>query len=111
MADLEMIDILKAQGLSECLELFRKEKITPGIVPKLSLADFQALGITNRQIIMNLQIKCCTYTSDVPMKVPGGNGGAPKFNIPQEILTDLIDEGFKIKDIANLLGVSEKTIH
>ena len=73
MADLEMIDILKAQGLSECLELFRKEKITPGIVPKLSLADFQALGITNRQIIMNLQIKCCTYTSDVPMKVPGGN--------------------------------------
>ena len=106
-----MIDILKAQGLSECLELFRKEKITPDIVPRLSLADFQALGITNRQIIMNLRIKCCTYTSGVPMKVPGSNGGAPKFNIPQEILTDLIDEGFKIKDIANLLGVSEKTIH
>ena len=97
---------MKAQGLSECLELFRKEKITPDIVPKLSLADFQALGITNRQIIMNLRIKCCTYTSGVPVKVPGSNGGAPKFNIPQEILTDLIDEGFKIKDIANLLGVS-----
>ena len=60
---------------------------------------------------MNLRIKCCTYTSGVPMKVPGSNGGAPKFNIPQEMLTDLIDEGFKIKDIANLLGVSEKTIH
>ncbi|XP_076081010.1 uncharacterized protein LOC143051900 isoform X2 [Mytilus galloprovincialis] len=37
--------------------------------------------------------------------------GAPKFIIPKEILNNLLEDGFLISDIANLLSVSERTIY
>lgn len=36
--------------------------------------------------------------------------GAPKFQIFRLILCDLIDDGFKVKEVASLVGVSERTI-
>ena len=36
---------------------------------------------------------------------------APKFNIPKYVISDMIDEDFTIKEIANILVVSERTIY
>ena len=36
---------------------------------------------------------------------------APKFNIPKHVISDMIDEDFTIKEIANILVVSERTIY
>lgn len=46
-----------------------------------------------------------------PPLVKTGFRGRPKFDIPIELLVYLLDNGFKVSDIASLLFVSEKTIH
>ena len=46
-----------------------------------------------------------------PPLVKTGFRGRPKFDIPIEQLVYLLDNGFKVSDIASLLFVSEKTIH
>ena len=69
-------------------------------IPKLSLQEFQVLGISNRRDMMNLRIKCSTF-----------NSLAPKFDIPKEILSNLLDEDFTIKGISRLLVVSERTTY
>ena len=49
--------------------------------------------------------------SGEPAKVPSNNRGTPKFDIPYEVLANLIYEGLKVKDTGNLLSVAEKIIY
>ena len=111
MADEAMIKILQDTGLSDKIDNFADEKITADIVPKLSLVEFSQLGVTSRQNIMDLRMKCSVFNSALPEKSFNPCGGAPKFCIPKHVLRDLIDEGFLIKDVSSLLGVSERTIY
>ena len=105
-----MEDILSNIGQSSLAERFIAEKITPDIVPKLSLLEFEQLGLSNRSIIMTLRSKCSTFSSEIPTK-KFNTGGAPKFKIPKATLNDLLDEGFTVKEVSSLLGVSERTIY
>ena len=39
------------------------------------------------------------------------NCGAPKFEIPKDVLENLLDEGFSINEISTLLSISESTVY
>ena len=106
-----MIAILQNLGLSDVVNKFTAEKVTPDIVPKLSLVEFSQLGVTSRQKIMDLRVKCRVFSSTLPETINGCNGGASKFVIPRRVLSSLIEEGFSIKDASLLLGVSERTVY
>ena len=106
-----MSEILNKIGFSHVIDNFLREKITPNIVSKLSLSEFEALGITNRRVIMDLRVQCSVFGSHVPVKELSICGGAPKFCIPKVVIQDLIDEGFLITEIASLLSVSERTVY
>ena len=80
MATVSMAKILHEISLSEFAESFQREKITPDIVPKLSLEDFLKLGLTNRAKILNLRTKCCFYGSLSPTKFINDFGKAPFFS-------------------------------
>jgi len=96
-----MQKILKDAGLSELVNSFEREKITPDLIPKLSKLEFQKLGLTNLQKMMELRVKCSLYcsVSDKPERCPNTFGGAPKFHIPRKVLADLINEGVKDKEM------------
>lgn len=112
MAYKAMEGVLKDFGLSDLYQVFEQEKITPDIVPKLSKIEFEALGIRDRQTIMDLRVKCTVFGPSRPPTVEGNLcRGAPKFQIPKRMLSDLIEDGFKVKEVASLLGVSERTIY
>jgi len=57
----KMEELLKELGLSGVLDNFHKGKITPDIVSKLSLTEFETLGISNRKKIMDLRVKCSFF--------------------------------------------------
>ena len=71
-----MVKLLKKFDLTNVVTKFQIEKITPDIVGKLSLTDFQCLGITNRRIIMDLRVECAIYGQFKPTKICNSNGGA-----------------------------------
>lgn len=50
-------------------------------------------------------------TFSQPPLIKTGSKGRPKFDIPFEHLAYLLDNGFKVTDIASLLCVSSKTVH
>ena len=106
-----MDDILKDLNLTELVPNFQHEKITPEIISKLSRVDFQQLGITNLQKVMELRVKCSVFGSKKPDKEISNRVGAPKFSIPCEVLSSMIDEGFKVHEISTLINVSERTLY
>lgn len=106
-----MKDILTSLCLTDKIPKFAVEKITPDIVPKLSLLELAGLGVTECRNIMDLRIQCNVYCSSSPARKFSLNGGAPKYEIHQYILEDLLAEGFYVKEISSLLGVSERTIY
>ena len=112
MANEAMVQVLTDIGLSELIPVFEIEKITPEIVSKISRIEFQELGIRNMQKVMELRTKCCVYGTGRPTRSfnQNINGGAPKFDIPRNFLVDLVEEGFKVKEISSMIGVSERTI-
>lgn len=63
------------------------------------------LGVNNRGDV-NLRIECSTYANRKPQREVLGCG-APSFNIPKSVLEYHLQDGFKIKDIASMLSVSE----
>ena len=106
-----MADELKEVNLSSAIKVFVRENITPDIVSKLSLSEFETLGLTNRRLIMELRVKCSVFSSYIPQKVANSGGVAPKFHIPCEVLSNFLVEDFTIKVISRLIGVSERTIY
>ena len=105
-----MASILKRQNLSNLTEVFEKEKITPDVVPLLSASEMKQLGVSNSSDMMSLRMECSIYGKRKPRRNRLGSG-APEFNIPKSILENHLEEGFKIKEIASMLSVSESTIY
>ena len=106
-----MESILNNIGLERVKPAFEKENITPDIVCKMSLYDMRCVGLYDKTEIMKLRTACISYGSSRPFSVPGIRGGAPCYDIPKESLEVLTCIGFKISEIALLLGVSESTIY
>jgi len=83
--------------------MFEKEKITPDIVCKLSMQEMRHLGIKDNRDMMRLRVECLKHGgSFIPQQ---------KCDISKETLERLIDSGFKIREIATLLHISEKTVY
>ena len=96
--------ILKKLDLSTHRVRFAEEKISPDIVCKLSIEDFHNLGINDRNA---LRVACSTFGSYTPKRVCHTN----KFVIPKIFLENLIQEGFTVREISAIPGVSERTIY
>ena len=98
-----MATILTKCGLDSCVENFVKQRITPDIISTLSEGSLRELGITNSQDMMKLRTASITFSSV--------NVSSSKFEISKDSLQFLIETGFKVREISNLLSVSERTIY
>ena len=105
-----MNSILDKLGLSSVSETFKRQKITPDIVSKLSAQELEMLGISNRSTMMQLRMECNKYGCAKP-NIDRSRSGAPQFDIPKSVLEHLMENGFKIGEISKLLNVSERTIY
>jgi hypothetical protein len=105
-----MNNILDKLGLNTARDTFKREKITPDIVSKQSAQEMEMLGISNRSDMMRLRIESNKYGCKKP-KMDNSLCGAPQFDIPKCVSEHLLDNGFKVNEIANLLAVSERTIY
>ena len=83
---------------------------TPDIVAHLSVHEINQLGVNNRGDMMSLRMECSTFGNRTPQRDVLGSG-APSFEIPKSVLKYHLQEGFKIKDIASMLSVSESTVY
>ena len=45
-------EILQTIGLSDVVQAFKRERITPDLIPKLTREDFKQLGVLNLQKMM-----------------------------------------------------------
>ena len=106
MADNKMDDVLKKLGLSDHRARLIEEKILTDIVCYFSIEDFLKLGLTCRNAIMSLRIECSTFGLCTPQRAVGTN----KFVIPKILIENLIDDGFSVKEMSNILCVSERTV-
>ena len=70
--------------------------------------DFLSLGLMDNAIIMRLRIKCCSFGGETPNKEVS-TSGAPKYIIPKQILRNVLEEDFLIKEISNMLN--ERTVY
>ena len=61
---MEMARVLRKLNLELFIEKFIMEKITPDLVGKLSLNEFEKLGVQNRDDIMALKVECSKYGSE-----------------------------------------------
>lgn len=106
-----MTSILKKMDLGNLCFRFQIEKITPDIVAHLSSVEMKALGVTDCRNMMALRMECSKYRNEQqPAKVVQ-NVGAPVFQIPRDLLENLLEEDFTIKEISLLLSVSQRTIY
>ena len=72
----------------------------------ISIEDFLKLGLTDHNAIMSLRIECSTFGLCTPQRAVGTN----KFAIPKILIENLIDDGFSVKEMSNILCVSERTV-
>ena len=105
-----MVDVLEKLGLRQFISKFLEEEITPYIVCKLSLYEFRFLGIVDTSDIISLRAYCSKYGIYTPQKL-SSQSGAPKFNIPNYMLENLLEEGFSIKKISGTICVAGRTIY
>ena len=105
--DVKMEEILKKLDLSAHSVRFVKEKISPDVVCKLSIEDFHNLGINDHNAIMSLRIACSTFGPYTPKRGCHTN----KFVIRKIFLENLIQEGFTVRELSAIAGVSERTIY
>ena len=106
MADNKMNDVLKKLGLSHHRARLVEEKISTNIVFYLSIEGFLKLGLTDLNAIMSLRIDCSTFSLCTPQKAVG----TKKSVIPKILIENLIDGGFSVKEMSNILCVSEGTV-
>ena len=106
MADNKMDNFLKKLGLSDHSARFVEEKISTDIVCYLSIEDFLKLGLTDRNAIMSLRIGCSNFGLCTLQRAVGTN----KFVIPKTLIENLIDDGFSVNEMPNVLCVSGRTV-
>ena len=100
-----MSGILRKIDLEGLDESFYEDDITPDIVYKLTIEDFEKLGLKDQSLIMKLRIERWTFRSFSPPKGYKSN----KFQISKQLLENLIKEGFTNNEISKI--VSERTIY
>ena len=105
--DAKIKEILKKIDLSAHSVKFVEEKISPDIVCKLSKEDLHNVGVNDHNAIMSLRMACSTFGSYTPRRGCHTN----KFVIPRIFLENLIQEGFTVREISAIAGVSERTIY
>ena len=96
--------------MEHLFEKFENEKITPDIIGSLSSYEMEYLGITCRNRMMALRTECVKYGGKHPEKITH-SVGAPSYDIPKNVVEDLLADGFSTKEVAMLLSVSESTIY
>ena len=69
----------------------------------MSIEHIHNLGINDSNAIMSLRIACSTFGSYTPKR----GCHTKKFVIPKIFLENLIQEGFTVKEISTITGVSE----
>lgn len=108
---MKMEAILQKLGLERCSQKFTEERVTPDLVNKLSVFEMKCLGIINRSDMMNLRTECLTFGNKKPEKQWKNSAGPPQFQIAKDTLENLLNTGFQIQEIAQLLSVSESTVY
>ena len=103
----EISGILRKIDLEGLVESFYEENVTPDIVCKLTIEDFEKLGIKDRSLIIKLRIECSTFRS---FSLPKGYK-TNKFQISKQLLANLIEEGFTNNEIPGIICFSERTIY
>ena len=107
-----VLNVLEKLHLGHLFENFQGEKITLDQISKLSSEQMECLSVKDRNIMMTLRLECLNFSSNPPPRKPGTQGcGAPEYLISKSVLEGYLEDGFKIKDIASLLSVSESTIY
>ena len=108
-----MNKILEKLNLIRYSEMFLKEKSTPDIICDLSMYDMACLGVHNRADIMKIRTACIHFGNHFIKRtsVEGRSAGPPQFLISRDTLQSLIDIGYMVKEISELLSVSESTIY
>ena len=87
---LQMSHVLKELNISNryVLENFKREKISPDIIGKLSVYELESFGLTCRREMMLLRTHCVKYGCQPPTKIYQGVG-APKYDLPKNVIEDL----------------------
>lgn len=106
-ANVTMVEVLQKIDMEHLAGNFYNQHISPDIVCLLSFHEMQQLGIGSKEDMIRLRNECVKHGSTLPQKVNQGCG-PPQYSIPASILTNLINEGFLIRDIAKLLSVLQK---
>ena len=106
----EMARILKDNNFGHLTGTFLVEKISPDLVSSLSAHEMNELGVTDRGDMMKLRMACSMFECQTPHRQEVGPG-APAFDIPKLILEGHLEEGFKIREMASMLSVSESTVY
>ena len=101
--------MLEKLSLGQFVPKFLEEKITPDIVCKLSSYEFRLLVIAGSSDMMSLHVYCSKYERYTPQKLPS-QSGALKFNMPNFMLENFLEDGFEIKEISAIISVAERTI-
>ena len=81
-----------------------EEKVLTNIVCYLSIEDFLKLGFSDRNAVMSLRIECLTFGLCTPQMAVRTN----KFVITKVLVK--IDDVFSVKQMSNILCVSERTV-
>ena len=76
----------------------------------LSSHDLQCLGVRYRNDMVLLRKECVNYGCLSPIKTYSGTG-APTYDLPKDLIEELLLDGFSIKEISMLLSVSERTMY
>ncbi|KAK3609197.1 hypothetical protein CHS0354_003177 [Potamilus streckersoni] len=105
-----MLCVLIKVGLDEFAGNFDKQKVSPDIVCFLSAQELRQLGLSRKEEMIKLRMKCIKYGAN-RLQMRTIKSGPPEFVIPKCILQNLIDDDFLISDIAKLLSVSESTVY
>lgn len=84
------------------MNILKKENITPDIVCKLSVQEFEAVGISNRAEMMKIRIEFARFGRFPPNRIQG-NVGPPMFDIPKSTIENLLENNFEISDIVALV--------
>ena len=91
-----------------CLPAYRvriiEEKILTNIVCYLSIEDFLKLGFSDRHAVMSRRIECLTFGLCTPQMAVRTN----KFVITKVLVK--IDDVFSVKQMSNILCVSERIV-
>ena len=89
---------------------FSLRPVSRGIVCKLSSHELRLLGVADSSDIMSLCVYCSKYGRYTPPKLPS-QSETPKFNKPNHMLENLLEEAFKIKQISVMICVTERIIY